>query len=578
MTRTIASLQFSAVDAFGSAGSSPQEITWNNARTLQSKTASDFKKDNDVYTGTVRFWTNNVAVNPLLPTYMYAHGWLDSADSSKSQHLFNALKRKYSSTANIVLIDWKDLAAATKSGLSSLAFDPTRDVYPTREAQVTRRVGELVADAIVETGIDTSKVTLLGHSLGSFVVAHAANTLIEKHKQPKINELVAFDPAFFPKAQYDHVPLFLRPTPPLWLENGALQAYLLSNPDLRKYDTDGQRQGVQAPLSFSQVATKSSSYTVSDGMGALNSAAGDNPQAMTANRAYLVEYAPDGPANPLDSGEVTTAYHGGTINVYAELLLKGALNPEDVGLTNQVDKYNREGIVGGGFDGIVASSPNWSRSGQVKADREKYASPAFGWINRTLAQPTVSGTPKGDVMTSVIDTYWGTAMSCKIYGWGGSDILAPCQNNVDGKSDAVDELIGGDGADQFWIGHRRFGNYYEQYEDKLKVGFGDTSYTVISDFKSSDGDTLMFARGRSSVFWTDASASISAKVRQSAGGRSGVAVYTLQSDLICYVPGMTRAQFDSAYAAGAIQFSQTNDLDAAMLIGVSGLQRSTMFP
>ena len=540
-----ATLETSAIDSFGNSTQTPSTVTWSNLTDLASQRASDFKKDSDTLSGDVRFWTNKKKLDPSLPTFMYAHGWCDSASSGKSQYLFSALSRKYGDKVNIVLIDWKGLAADTNPlGVPG---------YPRREAQVTQKVGELVAKSIAEAGLDTSKLTLLGHSLGSFVVAHAANTIATKYKLQKPQELIAFDPAFCPTGSYD---------------------------------TAGDLPGTQSPLSFKGLAAKTTSFTVSDGMGPVDSTAGDNPLAATADSAYLVEFAPDGPAGPLDANQVATAYHGATVNAYAQLLLKDSLTPQNVGL-NCADRYDASGQwVGGAFDGVVASSPNWTSAASITTDREIFAAPAFGWIDRSSpAAPVVNGTSKNDVMTSVVDGILGWAKSTTLKGNDGSDILAPCPNNATGGNvNAIDSLIGGPGSDQFWIGQIRFGKYYEQYTDN--GSYGSNSYAVLWDFDPS-ADKIMFGRPRNSVFWTDGKTLdpatkkapiIPPGVISSAAGRPGVAVYSSTSDLICYIPGMTQSGFDAAVSGGSVQFGAKNDLDSAMLISSPTAKWDALFP
>lgn len=123
----------------------------------------------------VSFRVKNDRLDPLLPTYVYTHGWKDRADSSDSNIIFSALS---GGKHNVVNVDWSSMASVDSS------------LQPDKAVTVTRQVGETVADFLITNHINPNKTTLIGHSLGSFVSASAANQ-IRNRTSKKVKELVA---------------------------------------------------------------------------------------------------------------------------------------------------------------------------------------------------------------------------------------------------------------------------------------------------------------------------------------------------------------------------------------------------
>jgi YVTN family beta-propeller protein/VCBS repeat-containing protein len=420
---------------------------------------------------------------PGRPTIVYAHGWKDSAGfkviqsdgtfrngdpNSSSQLLFNALHERYGATHNIVLVDWSRLALDTQY---PLAFGQSQP-QPIAEVTVTKQVGETVGYALLQAGVDPSQLTLIGHSLGSYVMGAAAKYIKENGKTGKlVAEVVGLDPAF-----------------------GV------------GYDIDA-RNGVNA-LSFRQdpvilftgdIATKTRTYTASDLMEP-GKVAGDNDVAASAQKSYLVQYTKTD-FDLRDEGAVAAAYHNAVIGIYGDLVRKGIEEPGNHSPINQqFDKYGKPNSVGP-FDGVIVAAQPW-----ITSPGDTFRSPkAIGWTDGYIGINIV-GSPKNDVMYhdrfdkgnsfDWSDTGSISPKGTNLLGGGGDDFLVG-----DDPSDynGIDQLFGGAGKDTFVFGYRRYGKDMKPYVDKKNIlDGGENSYAIIKDFNSQD-DRLQFGIAKDQI-------------------------------------------------------------------------------
>lgn len=95
-------------------------------------------------------------------------------------------------------------------------------------------------------------------------------------------------------------------------------------------------------------------------------------------------------------------------------------------------------------------------------------------------------------------TKWGTTGSDAITGTDGNDQLAgvsapPSQTSADLGRGQIDTLSGLLGADKFLLGDATRGVYYN---DGSSRSSGSSDYALINDFKSSEGDKIQLASGR----------------------------------------------------------------------------------
>ncbi|GAB0095684.1 Lipase domain-containing protein [Sergentomyia squamirostris] len=116
--------------------------------------------------------------NPKNPTRFVIHGWLNNADSDINQLIPSAYLSR--GDFNVFIVDWSNGASLTY-GISAI---------------LTGSVGNIIANFIrflcKETGMKTSDVTLIGHSLGAHVAGYAGKRMAENEK---IGVIVGLDPA-----------------------------------------------------------------------------------------------------------------------------------------------------------------------------------------------------------------------------------------------------------------------------------------------------------------------------------------------------------------------------------------------
>lgn len=445
------------------------------------------------------------------PTYVYIHGWKDSADSENSQIMEAALASR---GANVLHVDWSAMAAIDSA------------LQPTKAVTATQQVGETVADFLIKTGLPLASVTLIGHSLGSLVATSAAREIKTRTDQ-LIAELVALDTAF-----------------------GI------------NYDIDGRSSRIDAPLTFNTgLASTTTSFTVSDLIGGIPTLAGDRDRAATADQAYLVQYArsrdlpwfsPDALLSPeaifTNAAEQASGLHNGVIGVYADLFARQALDPGAIPIRQRFDACGRPDAAGA-FDGVVVAPLPWSYPQEQTPIRR--APRAIGWTNDD-DDPVIAGSNAEDVM--FFDLFRDERDSVSLRGRGGDDWLIADQ--TDGRG--IDRLTGGPGADQFWFGYRRYGvEVRHPYRDRLDAtGYGGLAYAVVTDFRA-DQDQLNFALGASRITGRPGSA-----IDDGLVARWGPGVgFLARGDLIAYVPGLTLSQVAELTASDRLAFARRPDLD-----------------
>jgi pimeloyl-ACP methyl ester carboxylesterase len=165
-------------------------------------------------------------------------------------------------------------------------------------------------DRLRELGIDPKRTILLGHSLGSYVASEMGRML------GGVKELVALDPAY----------------------PGSF------NSDIPAYDIDGNQPGTQLPIYFGETANNSIVFVVSDAEGGL---AGDNNQAGTAHRSYIVRFS------GYTGNDKATDYHNAVVNVFSNLMSRKLTFPSlqqnwydnNGKVKNSIGFYWHQGVV-----------------------------------------------------------------------------------------------------------------------------------------------------------------------------------------------------------------------------------------
>jgi|688.fasta_scaffold01612_12 alpha-tubulin suppressor-like RCC1 family protein/pimeloyl-ACP methyl ester carboxylesterase len=474
--------------------------------------------------GIVRFRASGSGgLTNSLPTYVYAHGWKDSFDSANAKLLFDKLTATLRGTANVVLVDWSSLAKEWPIKLNPA----TTWVEPLSEATVTKQVGETVADALIRAGAAIDKITLIGHSLGSFVMASAANEIAIR-TGVKVKELVALDAVSSPSG----------------------------------YDIDA-RNGSMADPPFpcaANLATTTTSYTVSD-LNEAGAIVGDNARAATAQNSYLVQYVKSSyPANL--AAAAPADLHHGVVGIYADLFAKNALHPSSVLINdkpvlNSLNSFDRDGKpnANGLFDGVIVAAQPWTWRSKFNRQIATFKAPkAIGWAE-SYRDPIIYGSNAADVM--FFDQFMDAGGSSWLMGRDGNDWL------VGGKTDGIgiDRLTGGNGSDEFWFGYQRYARLHFPYLDKNDItGYGGGAFAVVTDFNRKQ-DFLRFAWDATQIT-RKSGAQISDSLTSTYGAGVG---FLHNNDLIAYVPGLTLAQVDTLIANTRISFGQVAQLDSALL-------------
>ncbi|GAB1864127.1 phospholipase A1 [Camponotus japonicus] len=116
--------------------------------------------------------------NPEHPTSIYVHGWRGNISSGSPSTL---IRDAYLSANdyNVILVDWQKAA-------SNLWYWKVARSIPFVAGHLTKLVNFLEKEA----GLDTSRLRLIGHSLGGHIVGLAA-----RGANSKVAELMALDPA-----------------------------------------------------------------------------------------------------------------------------------------------------------------------------------------------------------------------------------------------------------------------------------------------------------------------------------------------------------------------------------------------
>ncbi|MEM9273742.1 MAG: cadherin domain-containing protein [Cyanobacteria bacterium P01_F01_bin.143] len=123
------------------------------------------------------FWDG--ALDNSQDTYVLTHGWRSNGVTDKDWIDLAKSIKDYSPYANIIFTDWTDLAS---------------NVNYWQSADDTATVGEELGSFLNEQGVDPTKTTLIGHSLGSHVSGIAGDTYDDLTGNA-FNTIVGLDPA-----------------------------------------------------------------------------------------------------------------------------------------------------------------------------------------------------------------------------------------------------------------------------------------------------------------------------------------------------------------------------------------------
>jgi surface antigen/pimeloyl-ACP methyl ester carboxylesterase len=257
--------------------------------------------------GVIQQGVENHGIESEKNTIIVTHGRKDSPEGSNIRNLLTTVAKKYGDTYQVLALDWQELAR-----------DESHP--PNKAAAAIRPVANWAVNTLKNLGITNERISLFGHSLGSYVSSEIGRIF------GKVENLVAIDPAF----------------------PGT------------SYDIDGTTGGNQTITEFKSTANHSLAFVVKeDGPGSI---AGDGHTANKADKSLVISY--DGWADPRD----LTSPHNTAVDVVADAVSKGYLKLEDnltLPSNLKTDKYGDSGNYVR-FSGTHEGRVTATRDGKIK--------------------------------------------------------------------------------------------------------------------------------------------------------------------------------------------------------------------
>ncbi|MEM9482222.1 MAG: hypothetical protein AAGA83_00870 [Cyanobacteria bacterium P01_F01_bin.116] len=129
--------------------------------------------------GVIYYLWQNTSFDVNRTTYVVTHGWCSGgARDGDFQDLLVAIKN-HIPDANVIFVDWTEYA---------------NHLNYTFVKKNTLKVGALLGDFLANLGVNSSKVSLIGHSLGAHILGNAGASYAEQTGNA-INTIIALEPA-----------------------------------------------------------------------------------------------------------------------------------------------------------------------------------------------------------------------------------------------------------------------------------------------------------------------------------------------------------------------------------------------
>ncbi|MGB3612923.1 MAG: alpha/beta fold hydrolase [Elainellaceae cyanobacterium] len=362
---------------------------------------------NDTALFPIRLWDYGTVSAPLAETVLMIHG-RQGVRPNRDQNLAELYPRLAALATQLVgqgkrvlFLDWGEAAVDNLP-----PFDAAERIKP---------VADWAADQL--QGLGLADLTLIGHSLGSYVAAQVAQAM----PQPSTH-LIALDPAF----------------------------------PAQNYDIDGLTDDQQAVTAFSQ-AGRSLAFVAEDDI-FQTGLAGDNAQAGTADTSFVVEL--DGLQGILDAA----AAHGAVIEVYRDF--GRYLQPGDSATSWVLAQFPRDRIGNSGgrstdgpHEGVVdaAQVDDVWRIADIKGDGV-----ALHFIHQTdaIADLTSDG-DRLDIVASLVSLQLSTHFEHLVLGGNA---------NLDGTGNELDNRLYGNWGDNRLQGRTGDDQVYGAGGDDTLVG------------------------------------------------------------------------------------------------------------
>ncbi len=338
---------------------------------------------------------------------------------------------------------------------------------------------QMMADWASTVLPETSELTVIGHSLGSYVAAEIA-------AQVNADQLIALDPAF---------------------------------PGSR-YDIDGLIPDQQPVRNFLETLQDSLAFVVADGLFQVG-LAGDNNQAGTAQTSLVVEFS--GLFGFFDAAEA----HNAVIDLYADI--SRYLSPSTARFNRiwQQLTPNRYNNAGDRTDGL--------HEGIAYADRNELGLWQLDWVdgdgtNLYFLSNTLSNTVDStlapldndsgeDIVVSLVDTTLMDGFDQLILG-GTDDLngIGNDENNALWGNDGNNQLSGQSGRDSLW---GRRGIDILNGGDAMDVLRGNLGNDVLRGGNAAD---LLMGGMDDDILWGD-------RGRDQLAGEHGADIFVLQKEI-----------------------------------------------
>jgi len=275
-------------------------------------------------------------------TVVVIHGW-EGSDEDNIRQL--AMEASESDNVQVLALDWSSIARAELDGSPP----------PYKTAEWIADVAKWAHGELVKSGIAPNQLTLVGHSLGSYVSSNIARQF------GQVKNLVALDPAF--------------PAHTIWI---PIKFPGIFTGDFDGYDIDRNIYGIQSPADFSKVAANSLAFVASNSNLILGGFAGDNDKAATAHDSFVIQF----------SSGVGSDAHNLVIDVFTDALNKGHLKLPNLTLPNHQDNWYSD--QGNKLDFFASKFPDW----------------LSGALDLNHHEGRISATSTGDIqgLTLVVDS------------------------------------------------------------------------------------------------------------------------------------------------------------------------------
>lgn len=285
---------------------------------------------------------DNLAIEPGKDTIVVIHGWKDSTDTddagekSPIRSLGEAAAIKYPNY-QVLALDWR-FPAISSTDRKNVADG----LLPLRAAQSITPVAKWAVNALINLGINPDKLSIFGHSLGSYVGTEIGSLFNEDNennrKLGQLENFVALDPA--------------------------------DNP-IGSYDIDGNKPGIQKVKEEWNFAKRSIALVGKDGASG-EGLAGSNEGAARAQDSLVVDLT-----EGVDRRKIAETYHTAPVKIFQKALENNYLKlEENLALPN--------GLIRNSYDdnAVVAQFRNGRHEGRIVAKSDGTIE-RLEYVNRT---------------------------------------------------------------------------------------------------------------------------------------------------------------------------------------------------